>query len=180
MKGMFPLGTVLLAAASIFIDPGLCRQSTAGKTGPSAWATDGRNHLSVSMDARSTGEVSLRCRVESPADADAVTIEFDRALISFQPAGSKATGSGLTLSANSCHESLVRVAGEDWIEAPHRSWTVKLDPHRREFELRLAVTDNSDRDPVRVDLWGLRVTPGNREDADFCTSVGQLPAADLR
>jgi hypothetical protein len=132
------------------------------------------------MDARSTGEVSLRCRVESPADADAVTIEFDRALISFQPAGSKATGSGLTLSANSCHESLVRVAGEDWIEAPHRSWTVKLDPDRREFELRLAVTDNSDRDPVRVDLWGLRVTPGNREDADFCTSVGQLPAADLR
>lgn len=121
------------------------------------------------MDAHSVGEVSIRCRIRLPPGTRVLTVEFDHALISFQPAGSKSNGSGLTIAAGDCKGSLVRVAGEDWIEAPHRSWTTLVDAGTRGMYVSFTMSDTSDRDPVRLDISGLRATAGeSAETAEPC------------
>ncbi|MBC8166551.1 MAG: hypothetical protein H7Y20_11850 [Bryobacteraceae bacterium] len=174
---MFSLSLLLLTAAAVAIDPAFCRQVSSGNTGAAAWQRDGQGNLSISMDAHSTGEVSLRCRVKLPNLIDAATLEFDHVLISFQPAGTKREGSGLTLFAGDCRGMLLRVAGEDWIEAPHRAWTTTVAPGSKYVEVTVRLVDNSDRDPVRVDLRGLRVIPGRAGNADVCEprSGGKFP-----
>lgn len=165
---MFVIGGMILAAGSVMIDPGLCRQVSSGRTGAAVWNTDGQNHLSVSLDAPSKGEVSLYCRVPVPAGTGAVTLSFDRTLVSFQPAGSRAPGSGLLLAVGDCGGHLLRVAGEDWIEARLRRWVAQVVSGRRGVEVRVIVRDVSDRDPVRIDLTGLRLTIGAEEGAERC------------
>jgi hypothetical protein len=159
------LAAILLAAA-VLIDPAHCRQT---RIGPAEWSSDGRGGLSASMDARTLGNLSLRCRVPVPAGAQNATISYDKLLISFQPAGSKAVGGGLLLEAGSCKIELLRVAGEDWIETPSRAWSVPVSG--RTLDVTITMRDNSVLDPVRVDLTGLRLLPGRAENAEVCQPV---------
>ena len=153
-------------AAAVFLHPGDCRQT---RIGPSEWVSDGRGGLSASTDARTTGELTLRCRIPVPAGAGSVTLAFDKALISFQPSGSKAIGSGLVIRAGGCHIELVRVAGEDWIETPARAWAVPSGS--RSLDVTITLRDNSSENPVRIDLAGLRLLPGTVENAQVCQAV---------
>jgi hypothetical protein len=99
----------------------------------------------------------------------AVTLEFDAALISFQPAGSKTIGSGLLLSVGrTCRAELIRVAGEDWIEIPRRAWSVPVPAGARSVEVRVTSRDSSPADPLRIDLRGLRLTPGAAGGSEAC------------
>ena len=158
--------SALALAAAILIHPGDCRQT---RIGPSEWVSDGRGGLSASIDTRTTGELTLRCRIPVEAGTDIVTIALDKSLISFQPTGSKGTGSGLVIKAGACLIELVRVAGEDWIETPPRAWRVPITA--RTVELAITLRDNSDKDPVRVDLTGLRLLPSAAENAQVCEPV---------
>ncbi|MDZ4800251.1 MAG: hypothetical protein SGI92_19000 [Bryobacteraceae bacterium] len=149
---------MLAAAASVTVDPAACRRTSLGRTGGAAWESDGKRHLSVSVDAPSAGDVSLECRIRVPAGTTEVTLSFDHAYVSFQPSGSRQTGSGLRLAANGKPVAEVtRVAGEDWIESRNRSWTVPVTGNS--VVLRIDAHDASTADPLRIDLDGLRVTP---------------------
>jgi hypothetical protein len=50
---------------------------------------------------------------------------------------------------------LLRIAGEDWIEAKSRR--IVLKPSGSELVLTIAAIDQSNRDPMRIDLHGLRM-----------------------
>jgi hypothetical protein len=158
--------SALALAAAVLIHPGDCKQT---RIGPSEWVSDGHGGLSASIDARTTGELTLRCRIAVPPGTDTITLALEKALVSFQPSGSKGTGSGLVIKAGACRIELVRVAGEDWIETPPRAWRVRNTA--RTVELAITLRDNSDRDPVRVDLTGLRLLPGAAENARVCEPV---------
>ena len=158
--------TVLAFAAAVTIDPGVCSQR---RIGPSEWTSDGRGVLTASTDARTTGELTLRCRVPVPADSTTVTLALDKLLISFQPAGSRTSGAGLVIQAGGCRIEIVRVAGEDWIETPRRAWTVRTAS--RVLDVTVTLRDNSDKDPVRIDLTGLRLLGGPADDAQVCEPV---------
>lgn len=158
---------MLAAAASVALDPAGCRKVSSGRTGSAAWESDGKGHLSVSMDVPSAGEVTLECRVRVPSGTATVTVGFDQAHVSFQPSGSKSAGSGLVLQVGpSCRGELTRVAGEDWTEARKRAWSVPVSG--RNVVVRVTAKDNSDKDPVRVDVEGLRVSFEPRADASEC------------
>jgi hypothetical protein len=137
------LSAVLLAAT--FIDPAHCRQT---RLGPGEWASDGRGGLSASLDARTTGELGLRCRI--PVSGQAVSLALDKVLVSFQPSASKTAGAGLVIEGGGCRIELLRVAGEDWIETPPRAWIVPVSG--RTLHLTITLRDNSPVDPVRVML----------------------------
>ena len=159
------LGTLAFATA-VLIHPGDCRQT---RIGPSEWSSDGRGGVSASTDARTTGELTLRCRIPVQPGTKSVTIGFDKSLISFQPIATKNTGSGLVIQAGACRIELVRIAGEDWIETPARAWIVPV--HGRMLDVSITLRDSSDKDPVRIDLAGLRLLPGTRENAQVCQPV---------
>ena len=158
--------TLLALASAVTIDPGVCRQR---RIGPSEWTSDGRGVLTASTDARTTGELSLRCRVPVPPESTTVTMALNKLLISFQPAGSKTTGAGLIIRAGGCQIEIVRVAGEDWIETPRRAWSIRTAS--RVLDLTVTLRDNSEKDPVRIDLTGLRLFAGAAEDAQVCEPV---------
>jgi hypothetical protein len=159
----------LAFAVSVVIDPAMCRQS---RTGSAAWQTDGRGGISASTDARTTADLVLNCRVPVPKGVTSVTLQLDRALVSFQPAGSKTNGSGLLLSVGrGCRAELIRVAGEDWIETPRRAWAVKLPRGSRHLEVQVTARDLSAADPLRIDIQGLRVSAGQANDAQACQSA---------
>lgn len=158
--------SALLFAVAVLIHPGDCRQT---RIGPSEWSSDGRGGLSASTDARTTGDLTLRCRIQVPSGTETMTLAFDKSLISFQPAGSKATGAGLVIRAGACRVEIVRVAGEDWIETPARAWAVPVQG--RIVEVSITLRDNSAADPVRIDLTGLRSLPGSAENAEVCQAV---------
>ncbi len=148
---------MLAAAAAVAVDPAGCRRTSSGRTGAAGWESDGKGHLSVSVDAPSAGDVSFECRIRVPAGARSVSVSFDHAYVSFQPAGSKSEGSGLLLSlGTSTQGALTRVAGEDWIQSRNRSWTAPVEG--KTVTLRVTAHDASDRDPLRIDLDGLRIT----------------------
>jgi hypothetical protein len=158
----------LALAASVALDPGNCRQARAGTAG---WMADGHGSMSVSTDAQTTGEVTLTCRIPVPSGATSVTLELDSALISFQPAGSKTNGSGLLLSVGrTCRAELIRVAGEDWISAPQRAWSVAVPRGTRSIEVRVTARDSSAADPLRIDLLALRITAGAVPGSEACNS----------
>jgi hypothetical protein len=160
------LATLLALAAAVAVDPGVCRQR---RIGPSEWTSDGRGVLTASTDARTTGELSLRCRLPVPADSTTVTLVLQKLLISFQPAGSKTSGAGLVIQAGGCRIEIVRVAGEDWIETPRRAWTFRAES--RVLDVTVTLRDVSEKDPVRIDLTGLRLLGGPAEEAQVCESV---------
>lgn len=159
----------LTLALSGSIDPVACRQSGSVTA---RWAGDGHGGISFSADAPASGEVTLRCRVPVPSGATAVTVAFNRALVSFQPAGSKAAGSGLLLNiGRACRAELIRVAGEDWIEARHRAWSLEVPAGARRIDITLTARDASKQDPIRIDLEGLRISPGQAHNAEICQPV---------
>jgi hypothetical protein len=160
---MIPSALTMLAAALTFVvDPSLCRQNSTGRTGAANWNSDGKDHLSISVDAPSVGDVSLQCSLRIPPGVRSVTLSLEHILVSFQPAGSKETGSGLVMTLGpSCQASVTRVAGEDWIEARSRKWTAVVPEGSRSIVLRVAAHDASSRDPVRLDVTGLKVQFGN-------------------
>ena len=124
-----------------------CRTVRSGNIGPdTSWQTDGRGRIWLSTTAAQTGTVELRCRISQGS------IEVDRVHISFQPAGSPATGSGLLIRAGALAWHIERVAGEDWIEVRKRSGAAagRL--------LIVRAEDRSGADPMRVEVEGLRVT----------------------
>lgn len=154
--------TMLAAALSFVVDPSQCRQTSTGRTGAATWNSDGRDHLSISVDAPSVGDVSLQCNLRIPTGVKSVTLSFDHVLVSFQPAGSKATGSGLVMHLGpACEAAVTRVTGEDWIEARARKWTATVPEGTRSLSVRVTLRDTSNSDPVRVDLVGLKVRFGN-------------------
>jgi hypothetical protein len=156
-------------AASVLIDPALCRK-VPGSVG--TWETDGRGGLSASSGAGTVGTIGARCRIVLPAPAAIVTLHFDRVLISFQPSGSRATGSGLSLAVgDTCAVSLTRVAGEDWMQSANRAWQVTLNPPARAVHVSIALRDVSSTDPVRVDLQGLRISAGSLAHSEVCGPV---------
>jgi hypothetical protein len=159
----------LAFALTVALDPATCRQPRAAA---GAWQTDGLGRISASTDARTTAELALKCRVPVPKGVTSVTLELDWMLISFQPSGSKTNGSGLLLSVGrGCRAELIRVAGEDWIDTPPRSWTVDLPPGSRHVDVTVTARDVSDADPLRIDIQGLRVSPRQTNEAQVCQSV---------
>ena len=106
----------------------------------------------------------LRCRIRVPAAIEQISVELDSSEISFQPAGSRESGSGVVIEANGARMAITRVAGEDWIQTPRRSITVAV---KGEVLLLVRLIDNSAVNPVRVDLRGLRIRSADapeRED----------------
>ena len=149
---MLPLGMVLLP---VLIDPAWCRQQSSG---PARWQTDGRGTLTASTEARFTGEVVMRCNIRVDQKAAEVLLQFEHVEVSFQPAGSRESGSGLIVEAEGARLEIIRVAGEDWIQGPHRAVVVPVGKGAREIHVVVRLVDGSERLPVRVDLRGLRVT----------------------
>jgi hypothetical protein len=90
---MLVSGLVLLP---VLIDPALCRQQSSG---PARWQTDGRGTLTASTEARFTGEIVMRCSVRVGQNAAQVLLQFENVEISFQPAGSRESGSGVVIEA---------------------------------------------------------------------------------
>lgn len=169
----------LAFAVSIALDPAACRQSHKGAA--ATWSADGRGGISTSTAAGTKGEVTLRCRVPVPEGVSAVTLELDRAHISFQPAGSREGGSGLLLMiGRACGAELIRVAGEDWIETPRRAWTAAVPAGSRAVEVTITARDSSNADPLRIDLQGLRLTGGKAQDAQVCQPVQDELNGDRR
>jgi hypothetical protein len=115
------------------------------------WQEDGRGGMTVASDARAVGTLAARCRVN--LSGRPVKLEIDHLYVSFVPKGSSATGSGLVIEMGECKLEFLRIAGEDWIEARQRSCT-----GTGERDVTVRFIDNSEKDPVRVDLRGLRVT----------------------
>lgn len=98
----------------------------------------------------------MRCRVPVPDAASEVKVELDHTGISFQPAGSREIGSGVVLEAEGSRIEILRVAGEDWIQTPHRAMVVPV--RERHVGLTVRLIDNSPLLPVRVDIRHLRVS----------------------
>jgi hypothetical protein len=162
---------MLAAAAVVAVDPGACRKAASGRTGAATWESDGKGHLSVSLDVPAAGEVSLECRIRVPAGATEAVLNFDHAYISFQPAGSRRNGSGLKLTANGKPlGELIRVAGEDWTESRNRSWSVPVTGSS--VTIGITAQDASASDPVRIDLSGLKVRFPSAAAAPASTSTG--------
>jgi hypothetical protein len=98
-------------------------------------------------------------------------LRHDNVLVSFLPAASKATGSGVRLEVAGCEISYLRVAGEDWIESGKRTWNVKLPAATRNVIVRITATDLSAADPMRVDLKGTEISAGEAADAIACPAL---------
>ena len=98
-----------------------------------------------------------------------MTIAIDKSLVSFQPTATKSAGSGLIIRAGTCTIQLLRIAGEDWIDTPARAWIVPVQT--RVLHVSITLRDNSDKDPVRIDVTGLRLLPGARDNAEVCNAV---------
>ena len=146
---MFLLALVL----PVLIDPAFCRQQSAG---PARWQSDGRGTLTISTESKFVGEVVLRCKVSVPEGTKAVMLELDHSEISFQPAGSRETGSGIVIEAGGARLEILRVAGEDWIQTPRRF--ARIPVHGRSIAVVVRLIDNSPSLPVRVDLKRLRLS----------------------
>lgn len=157
-----PILLMLAGTLSFVVDPSQCRQVSSRRTGGSSWNSDGQGHLSISLDAHSQGEVSLECKVRVPEGVRSITLTLDHVLVSFQPAASKNPGSGLVMRVGpSCTATVTRVAGEDWIEARSRQWTAAVPAGARTVLVRVGALDDSDLDPVRIDVSGLVVRFGD-------------------
>jgi hypothetical protein len=104
----------------------------------------------------------MRCKVRWKEAVSQVRLEFEHAEVSFQPAGSRETGSGIVIEAGGARLEILRVAGEDWIQAPRRSMAVPLREDSRELEVVVRLIDSSAMVPVRVDLRKLCVIYSDR------------------
>jgi hypothetical protein len=87
-----------------------------------------------------------------------VILQFEHIEVSFLPAGSRQSGSGVIVEAEGARLEILRVAGEDWIQSPHRWIVVPVRKGTREIEVVVRLIDGSYQLPVRVDLRRLCVT----------------------
>ena len=146
---------LLAIALPLLLDPAFCRQRS---TGPARWETDGRGRLTISTAARFTGEVTMRCRVPVGRQVANVLLELDTAEASFQPAGSREPGSGVVIEAQGQRLEILRVAGEDWIRSGRRTILIPVTEGTQRLDVVLRLIDTSPVLPVRVDIFGMRIT----------------------
>jgi hypothetical protein len=146
---------LVLWQAGVMNDMSRCRTVKAEYTGPEvAWETNGKGWLWISTTAAAFGRIELRCRIPVTPGV-AVVVEMERVFVSFAGAQSRNCGSGVSITARDLSWELLRIAGEDWIEAKSRR--IVLKPSGSELVLTIAAIDQSNRDPMRIDLHGLRM-----------------------
>lgn len=159
-----------------------CRQNRSASAGSVAWWFDGHGGISASSDARTTGTVTMKCRVRLPSPVHAVTLAHEDVLVSFLPRGTRETGGGFVASITDgrrplCSVNLTRVAGEDWIEAGRLSYSISFEKPLREVTVELKLIDNSDRVPVRIDIRNLTIQSGRSPDARPCPTASEAGSA---
>jgi hypothetical protein len=170
---MLAAAAVVVWQAGSTVDMARCRTVRAGQIGPEArWETDGKNRLWVSTTARASGRIELQCRIPIVAAAG-LMLELESAAVSFAGAESRDPGSGLTVVLSGVHWELLRVAGEDWVEAAGRRTPVT--PNSSHLVLTIAALDRSTRDPMRIDLRGLRLVRVSTEESRSSLPTARVP-----
>lgn len=149
---------LLAAMAAHAAEFGRCSEKRSTTLGTTVWARDGRGNWSASTAARQVGTAALRCRVDLPEPSSEVTLVLQQALISFIPSATKEAASGLRIELPGRAIDLTRVAGEDWIETGPKEWHVRLPAPARRFYVVFTLHDLTPRDPVRIDLFGVKVS----------------------
>jgi hypothetical protein len=124
------------------------------------WENQADGALLGRSEARAVAERALSCKIAKP-EGD-LLLQFDGAHVHF--GNGKGDRCGVTISAVSDTDphlwsmSLMRIAGEDWLEAGAASYRIPVQAGTKWVKIQVMLIDSSSEDALRVIIRGLKTT----------------------
>lgn len=120
-----------------------------------SWRDEGNSLVGSSTNGAS-GSVTLSCPVRLPRNAKGAVLRAKASRIDYTPTTDALNGSGVVIRFGGCEISLLRAAGEDWIEYGAKECRTS-DPPRR---LEITLIDVSPNHAVHATLDRVSVETG--------------------
>ncbi len=153
--------TLSFAFLAASLTAGQCRDRSArtlgGYTGRIAWETQSTGDYTAASEERTAGTVERLCREKVTEGQRQLALQIQSLTVSFSGARSSQQGSGFQLqvyagAAKLCELSYLRIAAEDIIRAGGTAYNIAVPQGIHELRLVYRLIDNSNRDPVRIDI----------------------------
>jgi hypothetical protein len=150
---------VLLLAPIQIADCRVINASDDYYRGLISWRDEG-NSLIASSTIGASGSVTLSCRVRLHRNAKNAFLRVKASRIDYTPATDALNGSGVVIRFGGCELSLLRTAGEDWIEYGAKECRTSVPPRR----LEITLIDVSTNHAVHATLDRVIVEAGSRDE----------------